>query len=333
MVLIKGPSVKPMHTRKKGRRKPNVYLGTNTINEDSGLYVDLEVNGVTAKFLVDTGATISLISNALFEKFKSSDSPEIRQINQEITTANGTPVCTRGTANVTVKLGNCHSVLEVVIADLTVDGILGLDFLKNNRCTIDLEKGVLVWDQQKIPIVLHGLLGVYRVVAKDSISIAPRSEVVCPGRVLDHIPNCSETGLVEPCEELLGKDKALVAKTLIQDSEIVPVRLMNVTDDVKIIPAGTVVGKLSKANIIEGQNKSDKVNMSRELENLLDRTSKNLSRDQEGEVCKLLKEFRNLFAVSDNDLGHTNIVKHKIDTGDYRPIKQPPRRTPVALRE
>jgi len=140
--------------------------------------------------------------------------------------------------------------------------------------------------------------------------------------------------LVEPCEEFLGKDKALVAKTLVQDSETVPVRLMNVTDDVKIVPAGTVVGKLSKANIIEGQNKSDQDNiMSRELENLLDRTSKNLSRNQKGEVRKLLKEFRNLFAVSDNDLGHTNVVKHKIDTGDSRPIKQPPRRTPVALRE
>lgn len=46
---------------------------------------------------------------------------------------------------------------------------------------------------------------------------------------------------------------------------------MNVTDDVKIVPAGTVVGKLSMANIIEGQNKYDQANMSRELENLLDR--------------------------------------------------------------
>lgn len=77
---------------------------------------------------------------------------------------------------------------------------------------------------------------------------------------------------------------------------------MNVTDDVKIVPAGTVVGRLSKANIIEGQNKSDQDNiMWRELENLLDRMSKNLSRNQKGEVLKLLKEFRNLFAASDND--------------------------------
>ena len=116
-----------------------------------------------------------MVSNVLFEKFKWRDRPEIRQINQEITAANGAPVYTRGKKNVSVQLGNCHSVMEAVIADLTVDGILGLDFLKNNRCTIDLEKGVLVRDHQKIPMVLQGLLGVYRVVAKDSISIAPRS--------------------------------------------------------------------------------------------------------------------------------------------------------------
>lgn len=150
----KGPSVKPMHSRKKGRRKPNVYLGTNTINEDGGLYVDLVVNGIPAKFLVDTGVTVSLVSNVLFEKLKWGDRPEIRQINQEITAANGAPVCTMCKTNVSVQLGHFHSVLEAVIA----------------------------------------------VVAKDSISIAPRSEVVIPGRVLDHIPNCLETGLVEPCK-------------------------------------------------------------------------------------------------------------------------------------
>jgi len=32
-------------------------------------------------------------------------------------------------------------------------------------------------------------------------------------------------------------------------------------------------------------------------------------------------------------LGRTNVVKHRIDTGDERPVKQPPRRLPLAKRE
>lgn len=48
---------------------------------------------------------------------------------------------------------------------------------------------------------------------------------------------------------------------------------------------------------------------------------------------KLLENYDFLFASSDNDLGKTNVVKHKFDTGDARPIKQPPRRLPVHTRE
>ena len=101
----KAPSVKQMHSRKKGRRKPDVYLGTNTINEDGGFYVDLVVNGIPAKFLVDTGAIVSLVSNVLFEMLKWRDRPEIRQKNK-ITAANGAPVCTRGKTNISVQPGN-----------------------------------------------------------------------------------------------------------------------------------------------------------------------------------------------------------------------------------
>lgn len=44
-----------------------------------------------------------------------------------------------------------------------------------------------------------------------------------------------------------------------------------------------------------------------------------------------LLQYTSLFAKSNNDLGKTNIVKHKIDTGDARPIKQPVRRAPAHL--
>lgn len=50
-------------------------------------------------------------------------------------------------------------------------------------------------------------------------------------------------------------------------------------------------------------------------------------------MSELLLEFKELFAVSDSDLGHTDRVKHKIETGASKPVKKPPRRTPVSLRK
>ena len=36
---------------------------------------------------------------------------------------------------------------------------------------------------------------------------------------------------------------------------------------------------------------------------------------------------------SDTDLGLTNLVEHHIETGDAKPLKQPPRRVPMAYAE
>ena len=50
-------------------------------------------------------------------------------------------------------------------------------------------------------------------------------------------------------------------------------------------------------------------------------------------MAKLLCEFENVFMSPDGGLGLTKLVKHRIDTGDNAPIKQPPRRLPIAKRD
>ena len=50
-------------------------------------------------------------------------------------------------------------------------------------------------------------------------------------------------------------------------------------------------------------------------------------------VLKLMVQYREVFAKSNLDLGDTNITEHEIDTGDAKPIKQRPHKTPYALRD
>ncbi|GBM26710.1 hypothetical protein AVEN_19515-1, partial [Araneus ventricosus] len=44
-------------------------------------------------------------------------------------------------------------------------------------------------------------------------------------------------------------------------------------------------------------------------------------------------EFQNLFSTCDADVGRCNMTQHRINTGDYPPIKQYPRRLPLARKE
>ena len=43
--------------------------------------------------------------------------------------------------------------------------------------------------------------------------------------------------------------------------------------------------------------------------------------EQSQKLENLIREYADVFALTDDELGHTDIVEHTIDTGDYSPIK------------
>ena len=52
---------------------------------------------------------------------------------------------------------------------------------------------------------------------------------------------------------------------------------------------------------------------------------KDKSKVQHAQVHNLLQKHEKVFSKDKYDLDHTHLVKHTIDTGDAKPIKQPPR--------
>ena len=60
------------------------------------MYIDLKINDVPAKFLVDTGATISLVSNKIFYALDKSKRSEVRPLGQTSVTANRTNLSSIG---------------------------------------------------------------------------------------------------------------------------------------------------------------------------------------------------------------------------------------------
>ena len=49
--------------------------------------------------------------------------------------------------------------------------------------------------------------------------------------------------------------------------------------------------------------------------------------DDKAKFQSLFNKYRDVFALSDADLGKTSLVQHVVDTGDAVPIKQRPHRT------
>jgi hypothetical protein len=67
------------------------------------------------------------------------------------------------------------------------------------------------------------------------------------------------------------------------------------------------------------------------LRDLYENAAKNHNKEECHAIARLLNKYKGSFSKDDTDLGLTTWVEHGIDTGDSRPLKQPPRRVPMAF--
>ena len=77
---------------------------------------------------------------------------------------------------------------------------------------------------------------------------------------------------------------------------------------------------------------ADKPLIPEHLSELAIRSSEHLTPPEAADMSAVLRQYQDCFRREGEPMGHTDLVTHKIDTGDARPIKQPPRRLPASQR-
>ena len=73
--------------------------------------------------------------------------------------------------------------------------------------------------------------------------------------------------------------------------------------------------------------------MPEHLKDLYSRSTEGLNAAQQRQLPKLLLEFQDIFSKGPQDLGKTGLAKHEINTSDAVPLRQHPKRLPLAQRE
>ena len=333
-------SARPLRSmrRRKGNRANHAYAGSNVSNKEAGMYIDLTLNGMKGKFLVDTGATLSIVSNKTYYALEISKRPELGELRQTVVSASGTDLSSIGQAYFQFHVGKTTCDLEAVIADIPMDGILGLDFIKQQHCLVDCARDEMIIGDTAVPLEFEGKIGCYRISAMHDVSLQPGTETIIEGKVHHNgeLGSTTDLAVVEPCEKFTKRDCALVARELVKPADSVPIRLLNVSDEIKVVHAGTSIAELSPAEAVltgSGRKYTEVQTVTDELETLIERSSQHLTKEQAATVRTVIERNKSLFVTSDKDLGRTSVVKHHIDVGNNRPVKQPPRRTPVAMRE
>ena len=76
-------------------------------------------------------------------------------------------------------------------------------------------------------------------------------------------------------------------------------------------------------------NDRDTASVAEHLSDLFQCTLLLLNPDEHLQLAQLMTVFADVFAVSSDDLGHTSLVPHQINTGSSQPICQPARCLPL----
>ena len=177
---------------------------------------------------------------------------------------------------------------------------------------------------------------------------------------------CFHGPLLEPCTAFQDKYGLIMASSLsdLQNKVTHKVRLLNpgpvdaaINQDVTI---GIAEAVCDVSTFMDYENEADRVNMSSvrrigsssarlpksepaqirriqdtivpgHLVDLLKTAGEDCTEDEKAQIAKMLSDYQDTFSKDEFDLGLTNLIEHSIDVGNSKPIKQPPRRVPVAF--
>ena len=329
---------------------------------DTCWYVTGLIGKLSVNLLVDTGSATSLLSVETFKKIKGADSI-LRPTDARLSTASGKPMDVSGEADIHLRIGGIVYPRTVVIADLgEMEGILGLDFLEDNQALIDVAAGYIQTAEGQV--ILHrGDLGdrVSLCIAKDVV-VPPTCEYCVSGFIGNKNNRSHKRGsawIMEPSDKFQEENRLILARSLIDAGrQEIPLMVLNTASQEVRLRKGMVVGDIQpvvhvsdnisakasagKVHICStglgldggfGDPKSRSIVVPNHLEDMVTEASADLDMDQRSKLERLVCSYANVFAVPDGQLGCTDRIRHTIDTGDARPIRQVPRWLAASQRE
>ena len=112
--------------------KTSATVGVHILSAEAGIFVKAKVNGVLTNLLINTGATATIVNTKLYRQMSNvSLSPSQR----EILTANGKSLQVMGKTIADFEFENFQYSNIAVIANINVDGIVGVRFYESSQCS------------------------------------------------------------------------------------------------------------------------------------------------------------------------------------------------------
>lgn len=315
--------------------------------------IEGKIGNATAQFLIDTGAKVSLVKEGVLD----SINPEWRAMYRReakcvrLVGITGAPLENCGCFNIPLTLGSatfehpcyvCNNEMSFPTA-----GIIGQDLLRAKEIDLIMSRGVTFVGGEEVPIVnwetipdpsgrvkseFCGQEGVPVLLVED-YQLPPLTENLCFGTVPSSIPP-GRLGIIEAAN--LKTNGLTVAATLVHIDEHrqVPVRIANLTNQILTVSKNKIVGWLAEAEVAEPLNDGIaevRTMDATDIERLFDLG--HVGPEERGRIVALISRYPDAFALTNLDLGHCGVIKHRIPTQKAAPVYRRAYRIPYSKRE
>ena len=314
---------------------------------DNGLYIQGQIYDQNISFLIDTGASVTIISPTIYNKLPQGKRPKLKPIDTTMTAADGKNINCMGTGWFHLTIDQTTYQHQIWVADINLNAILGLDFLNKHECSLDLHKGEIQFNElPESPYETTNEIKCCQVIANQTTLLPPESETLITGNIINR-PTDNTDAVLEPTFNFVSTQEVILAKTLINTkNDQVIIRLLNPNREAKEIHKGIIIANVEpveEVTIMEKPVQCNNINTESShqedgeipdyLQDLWERSITELDAPKQQQLKTLLLKHQDLFAKNKEDTGTTGLVKHTINTGDATPIRQAARRLPIHQRQ
>lgn len=323
-------------------QKPSKVSVLSTFTTSNLFKIQVNIGGSILPLiaLVDTGSNRSLINHKALPtdtNVSFCDDIKIYGVAEE----KGIKACGMANLELSVAGRNMQMISFVVLPhnfQLPVDIVLGVDFLKTNQMSINIDAKMLsVVESQGIIDIFFDADGLVRQKAVRNIICTVASSVHLPPltttEVFLNLPTLSRNNnydilLIEDhvSRKMRSRVSCLPGVMNSGDSKV-RVLLSNCSDSNVHLKYGTAVGTArSVVNMVDTMTaQSVQPNVSKIVENV---DLKHLNDGEATRVRELLTDFSAIFHDDDNNFEASLLAEHKIELLNDTPIYQRPRRLP-----
>lgn len=339
----------PQNDTPKECENCNKFLIHHNINEERmSPLAQIQLKKRKVWSLIDTGADKSVVSTKFLESLDKKDILKFEKSSHRCCGVTGHELRMAGSVVLKFKIGNTHIKHKFyVIGNIVKPVILGSDLLmgrKDLKVKIDCANRIMSIGNSVVILKNKEVIEQnYLVQVLEKTVIKPNSVNHIPSKISGNpkFKQCLVTAV--DSEEVLFEQPGLLVANIVskvRKNKKVPMVIVNQTDRTIVLKRGRTVGVAGNFNEAEvnsvAETNEEEVNTHISSEEKSDPLQgaklDKLSPTEKEKVSSLLSRYGTLFAKSTKELGKTDMVKLSIETGDAKPIRQKPYRTPYSQR-